>query len=70
MTIHHLLEAELEILNAVTFYHERSGNIAAAFYEQFRKSRDGNAAFPEFLETCRRRLPPQAVGALSLRNHL
>ena len=48
MTIHHLLEAELEILDAVTFYHERAGNIAAAFYQQFRKSRDEITAFPEF----------------------
>lgn len=48
MTVHHLLEAELEILDAVTFYKERAGDIAADFYAEFRKAREEIAAFPEF----------------------
>ncbi len=48
MITHFLLEAELEILEAATFYHERSEDIAAAFFTQFKKARDEIAAFPEF----------------------
>jgi plasmid stabilization system protein ParE len=48
MTVHHLLEAELEILDAVTFYKERAGEIAAAFFAEFRKAREEIATFPEF----------------------
>ncbi len=48
MTVHHLLEAELEILDAVTFYKERAGDIAADFYAEFKKAREEIAAFPEF----------------------
>ena len=48
MTVHHLLEAELEILDAVAFYKERAGDIAADFYAEFQKARVEIAAFPEF----------------------
>ncbi len=48
MTVHHLLEAELEILDAVTFYKDRAGDIAADFYAEFKKAREEIAAFPEF----------------------
>ena len=48
MTIHHLYEAELEILNAVTFYKEHAGELAADFFAEFRKAREEIAAFPEF----------------------
>ena len=48
MTVHHLLEAEQEILDAVTFYKERARNIAAAFFAEFRKAREEIAMFPEF----------------------
>jgi plasmid stabilization system protein ParE len=48
MTVHHLLEAELEILEAVTFYKERAGNIAAVFFAEFSKAREEIATFPEF----------------------
>lgn len=48
MTVRHLLEAELEILDAVTFYKEGAGDIAADFFVEFSKARDQIAAFPEF----------------------
>jgi plasmid stabilization system protein ParE len=48
MTVHYLLEAELEILDAVTFYKERAGDIAADFYTEFRRAGEEIAAFPEF----------------------
>lgn len=48
MTVRHLLEAELEILDAVTFYQERAGEIAADFFVEFQKARKEIAAFPEF----------------------
>ena len=48
MTVHHLLEAELEILDAVTFYKERAGNIAAVLFAEFSKAREEIATFPEF----------------------
>ena len=48
MTVHHLLEAELEILDAVSFYKERAGDLAADFYAEFKRAREEIAAFPEF----------------------
>ena len=48
MNIHHLLEAELEILDAVTFYKTHAGDIAVDFFREFKKSREEIAAFPEF----------------------
>jgi hypothetical protein len=39
MKIHHLLEAELEILDAVTFYKERAGDLAVDFYAEFKRAR-------------------------------
>lgn len=48
MTIHHLLEAELEILDAVSFYKARAGELAWNFYAEFKRARDEIAAFPEF----------------------
>ena len=48
MTVHHLLEAELEILDVVTFYKERAGNIAAVLFAEFSKAREEIATFPEF----------------------
>lgn len=48
MTVHHLLEAELKILDVVTFYKERAGYIAAAFFTEFGKAREEIATFPEF----------------------
>lgn len=36
MNIHHLLEAELEILDAVTFYKKHAGDIALDFYREFK----------------------------------
>lgn len=48
MKIHHLLEAELEILDAVTFYKERAGDLAMDFYAEFKQAREEIAAFPEF----------------------
>ncbi|MEJ6581080.1 MAG: hypothetical protein QNL68_14955 [Akkermansiaceae bacterium] len=41
-------EAELEILETVTFYKERAGDIAADFFNEFRKAREEIKAFPEF----------------------
>jgi hypothetical protein len=40
MTIHHLLEAELEILEAVSFYKERAGDLAVDFFSAFKRTRD------------------------------
>ena len=51
MTIRHLLEAELEILDAVTFYKECAGDIAADFFREFKKARAAIEAFPEFWKT-------------------
>lgn len=48
MTVHHLLEAELEILDAVTFYKDRAGDLAADFYNEFKRAREEVATFPEF----------------------
>jgi plasmid stabilization system protein ParE len=48
MTVHHLLEAEVEILEVVTFYQERSGDLAADFYKEFKRAREEIATFPEF----------------------
>ena len=48
MIIRHLLEAELEILEAVEFYQKRAGSIAAYFFSEFKKAREEIAAFPEF----------------------
>ena len=48
MTVHHLLEAELEVLEAVSFYKERAGDLAADFYAEFKRAREEIAAFPEF----------------------
>ncbi len=47
MTVHHLLEAEREILEAVEFYHERVGGLAAEFYAEFCRARAEIEAFPE-----------------------
>jgi plasmid stabilization system protein ParE len=48
MTIHYLLEAELEILAAIFFYKERAGDLALDFYSEFKKSCEEIATFPEF----------------------
>jgi len=48
MTVRNILEAELEILETVTFYQERAGGIAADFFNEFRKARAEIKAFPEF----------------------
>ena len=48
MTVRNILEAELEILEAVTFYQERAGDIASDFFTEFRKAREEIKAFPEF----------------------
>ena len=48
MTVHHLLEAELEILDAVSFYKARARDLAVSFYDEFKKAREEIAAFPEF----------------------
>ena len=48
MTVRNVLEAELEILEAVTFYRERAGDIAADFFNEFKKAREEIKAFPEF----------------------
>jgi hypothetical protein len=48
MTVHHLLEAELEILNAVSFYKARAGDLAVNFYAEFKRAREEIATFPEF----------------------
>lgn len=48
MTVHQLLEAEEELLEAVTFYKERAGDLAADFFNEFKKAREEVAAFPEF----------------------
>ena len=48
MTVRNILEAELEILEAVTFYQERAGDIAADFLNEFKKAREEIKAFPEF----------------------
>ncbi|MGA0845048.1 MAG: hypothetical protein ACO3RV_00780 [Luteolibacter sp.] len=48
MTVHHLLEAELEILDAVSFYKARGGDLAVNFYEEFNRAREEIAALPEF----------------------
>lgn len=48
MTLHHLLEAELEILDAIIFYKERAGNLAVDFYAEFKKSCEEIVMFPEF----------------------
>ena len=40
MIIRHLLEAELEILEAVEFYQKRAGSIAADFFSEFKKARE------------------------------
>ncbi len=47
MTVHHLLGAEREILEAVEFYHERAGNLAAEFYAEFCRARAEIVAFPD-----------------------
>lgn len=47
MKVHHLLGAEREILEAVEFYHERAGNLAAEFYAEFCRARAEIEAFPE-----------------------
>ena len=47
MTIHHLLDAELEILDAVSFYKTRAGDLASNFYAEFKRAREEIAAFPE-----------------------
>lgn len=70
MTVHHLLEAELEILDAVSFYKARAGDLAVNFYAEFKRAREEIAAFPEFLGRCGRRVSPQTSGAISLRGHL
>lgn len=48
MTVHHLLEAELEILDAVSFCKARARDLAESFYDKFKKAREEIAAFPEF----------------------
>ena len=48
MTVRNVLEAELEILEAVTFYRERAGDIAVDFFNEFKKAREEIKAFPEF----------------------
>ena len=48
MTVHHLLEAELELLDAVFFYKARAGDLAVNFYDEFKRAREEIAAFPEF----------------------
>ena len=40
MIIRNLLEAEVEILEAVSFYQERAGDIAADFFNEFKKARE------------------------------
>jgi plasmid stabilization system protein ParE len=48
MTVRNILEAELEILETVTFYKERARDIAADFFNEFKKAREEIKAFPEF----------------------
>ena len=43
-----LAEAEEEIFEAVRFYHENAGSLAAEFYEEFKRCREEIERFPEF----------------------
>jgi plasmid stabilization system protein ParE len=47
MKVHHLLGAEREILEAVEFYRERAGSLAAEFYAEFCRARAEIVAFPD-----------------------
>ena len=46
--VHHLPEAEEEILQAVNWYYDQEHTLAADFYREFKKAEAAIESFPEF----------------------
>ena len=46
--IHHLPEAEEEVLQAVNWYYDQERTLAADFYREFKKAEASIESFPEF----------------------